>query len=360
MKVDLYLRFQTVFGQKLSLIGNFSTPGVEEIVPMEFLNEAFWHASVEVDAKAIPALHYRYLFTNELGETITEAERHRNVMLQKVTASRIVVIDTWNDAGFVENAFYTAPFKEVLLPKAKAVKSKKVSAYSHIFKVKAPLLQASETVCLLGNDEALGAWNMDAPIKMDKVGDWWMAQVDLSKGEMPLVYKYGIYNTKEESFAYFEGGDNRMLQSSNDALTILHDGFIQVPANTWRGAGVAVPVFSLKSANSFGVGEFTDIKLLVDWAAQTGMKLIQLLPVNDTTATFTWQDSYPYAAISAFALHPVYINLARVAGKKYAKTVQSLSKKQKSLNALPEVDYEKVMQFKMSALRELYDGRRWL
>jgi 4-alpha-glucanotransferase len=46
-------------------------------------------------------------------------------------------------------------------------------------------------------------------------------------------------------------------------VTLLHDGFIHLPNNTWKGAGVAIPVFSLRSKNSFGVGEFNDIKLLV-------------------------------------------------------------------------------------------------
>ena len=78
-----------------------------------------------------------------------------------------------------------------------------------------------------------------------------------------------------------------------------------------RGRGVAIPVFSLRSENSFGVGEFEDLKLLADWGRQAGLKLIQILPVNDTTATHTWADSYPYAAISAFALHPIYLNLNR-------------------------------------------------
>ena len=61
----------------------------------------------------------------------------------------------------------------------------------------------------------------------------------------------------------------------------------------WRGAGVAIPVFSLRSKKSFGIGEFADIPLMVDWAEQTGMCIIQLLPVNDTTMTRTWTDSYP-------------------------------------------------------------------
>jgi 4-alpha-glucanotransferase len=128
-----------------------------------------------------------------------------------------------------------------------------------------------------------------------------------------------------------------------------------LPNDTWKGAGVAIPVFSLRSKNSFGVGEFADIKLLVDWAKETNLKLIQILPINDTIATNSWMDSYPYAAISAFALHPLYINLAKVAGKKYADKVSALKKKQKQLNDLPVMDYEEVIRFKLAVLKELYE-----
>jgi 4-alpha-glucanotransferase len=127
-----------------------------------------------------------------------------------------------------------------------------------------------------------------------------------------------------------------------------------VANNTWRGAGVSIPVFSLRSKNSFGVGEFTDLKLLVDWVSKTDMKLIQILPINDTDATHTWVDSYPYAAISAFALHPIYTNLEAVAGEKYADLVKPLKKKQRQLNELTEVDYEQVLKFKLATLHELY------
>jgi 4-alpha-glucanotransferase len=130
--------------------------------------------------------------------------------------------------------------------------------------------------------------------------------------------------------------------------------FFVCPMHAWKGTGVAIPVFSLRSQNSFGVGEFTDIKLLVDWTVEVGVKLIQLLPINDTTATFSWKDSYPYAAISAFALHPIYINLQKVAGKKNASVVKSISRKQKQLNQLSDIDFEQVLNFKISILRELY------
>ncbi|MBK5270131.1 MAG: 4-alpha-glucanotransferase, partial [Bacteroidia bacterium] len=136
---------------------------------------------------------------------------------------------------------------------------------------------------------------------------------------------------------------------------VLHDGFIHLPNNTWKGAGVAIPVFSLRSKNSFGVGEFSDIKLLADWAKDAGIKLIQILPVNDTIATNSWLDSYPYAAISAFALHPLYINLAKVAGKGNTDIINSLKGNQKQLNELAEVDYEEVMKYKLATLKKLYE-----
>jgi len=121
-----------------------------------------------------------------------------------------------------------------------------------------------------------------------------------------------------------------------------------------KGAGLAIPVFSLRSEKGFGVGEFTDIKLLVDWAKLTGLKLVQILPVNDTISTHSWADSYPYSAISAFALHPLYLHLEKVAGKEYTGSVKSLKKKQKALNDLPALDYEGVMNLKLNVINDLF------
>ncbi|KAG1371187.1 4-alpha-glucanotransferase DPE2 [Cocos nucifera] len=62
----------------------------------------------------------------------------------------------------------------------------------------------------------------------------------------------------------------------------------------WRGAGVAIPMFSIRSNDDLGVGEFLDLKLLVDLAVDSGFHLVQLLPVNDTSVHGMWWDSYPY------------------------------------------------------------------
>jgi 4-alpha-glucanotransferase len=230
----------------------------------------------------------------------------------------IQVVDTWNHAGEYENVFYSDPFQNVLLrDRHTRLKARVVKDYTHIFKVKAPLLQKNEVVCILGSSKELGEWDTSDPLLLYRENGYWSIPLKLPKETIPLQYKYGVYNIKTKSFVQYEGEANRILygDAQKNKLTILHDGFIRLPNNTWKGAGVSIPVFSLRSKNSFGTGEFTDLKLLVDWAKKTGLRLIQILPVNDTTATHTWVDTYPYAAISAFALHPLYLNLDKVAGK---------------------------------------------
>jgi 4-alpha-glucanotransferase len=187
--------------------------------------------------------------------------------------------------------------------------------------------------------------------------EWWTIKLNMPKESFPIYYKYGIYNTDEKKISCYEAGENRLLHNepSSKKLTIIHDGFVRVPNNTWRGAGVSIPVFSLRSKDSFGVGEFNDLKLLADWAKKTHLKLIQLLPVNDTISTHTWKDSYPYSSISAYALHPLYLNLDEVAGKHDAHVIKPLRKKQKQLNDLTEIDYEQVIKFKISSARELFE-----
>ncbi len=363
MKLHFYLRFHTEFGQSLWLGGTAPELGSSDpnqVIPMTYLNDEFWQAEVQTDRNQLSknGIRYKYYLKNKEGDLIGEWGNDRLVDSPRKSIDEVQLVDTWNHAGEFENAFFTAPFHRVLLGQtASKSRSKAVKHYTHTFKVKAPLLKKQEVLVLAGSDPALGNWQTNDAIQLSREGDWWVAYADLSGSHFPIAYKYGVYNVKDDSFLNFEAGDNRLLQAgtSPQRLTIIHDGFAHLPNNTWKGAGVAIPVFSLRSKNSFGVGEFADIKLLVDWARETDLKLIQLLPVNDTIATNTWSDSYPYAAISAFAMHPIYINLAKVAGKKYADKISSLKKKQKTLNDLPEIDYEEVIRFKIAMLRELHE-----
>ena len=132
----------------------------------------------------------------------------------------------------------------------------------------------------------------------------------------------------------------------------------RLPVGHWRGAGVAVPVFSLRSEKSFGIGEFADLKPLADWGRAVALKLIQLLPINDTSASGTWHDSYPYAAISAFALHPAYLNLAAVVNPENQTLLAELEPERQRLNALDALDYEAVMKAKLEFLQKIFPSQK--
>jgi 4-alpha-glucanotransferase len=362
MKLQFFIKFRTEFGQSLWISGSTEQLGNNDparAVPMEYLNEEFWFLNIEIKKKDFPEeICYCYILKNKDGSVIKERGNDKQIDITNNKLRELQLFDTWNYAGDYENAFYSDAFTKVLLKTNRAKgKSTTDKNFTHVFKVKAPLLQKNEIVCLLGNSDRLENWSEEKPVFTGKEGNYWTANLDLSGGNFPMAYKYAVYNARDKKFVCYEEGPNRIISShaTGKRISILHDGFVRLPNNTWKGAGVAIPVFSLRSKNSFGTGEFTDIKLLADWAKSAGIKLIQLLPVNDTISTNTWIDSYPYSAISAFALHPLYINLWKVAGKEYAGELRSLRKKQKQLNDIPEMDYEELMKIKISVLKQLYE-----
>ncbi len=360
MTIYFYLRYNTRFGQTIFVSANIDplvNNTAADALPLTYLNEEFWFGTIEIEGKN-PQINYRYILREEGSVDILDADRDRIIDPKNYNAKEIIVIDIWNFDGSVENTFYTKPFKQVLLPKQRKTPTLKVPKfYTHEFKVKAPLLNADEWVCITGSGKLFKNWDVKKLLPLKADGNWFSIKTNLSKEEFPVEYKFGIYNTATKTFIY-EQGSNRTLPGVNKKkVTILHDGFIRMQ-RTWKGAGIAIPVFSLRSKKGFGTGEFADIKLLVDWAKQIGIKLLQFLPVNDTTATHSASDSYPYAAISAFALHPLYINLDAVAGTQHASLIKSLNKKKKSLHQQPDLDYESVTKFKLSALKEVYQAKK--
>jgi 4-alpha-glucanotransferase len=361
VKIDFYLRFHTHPGQSLHISGNSADLGDEKLahaLPMQYMDAEFWHASLEIDESRIGSLRYHYLLRNEDGTYTEEWGDDRVICLNRPGIEEVQVMDTWNHAGEYDNAFFTSPFQQILIRHPQSENDHRADEpVTHLFKVKAPLLKKDELLCLAGGGKALHDWNTASPLLMELEGNWWVCRLPIPKESFPIEYKYGVWHRKNKEFIRFEEGPNRLLpgDAHKKKINILHDGFAHLPNNTWRGAGVAIPVFSLRSKRSFGVGEFTDLKGLVNWARRTGLKLIQILPVNDTTADHNYYDSYPYAAISAFALHPLYLNLEKAAGHRHAELIKPLRKRQKELNDLPQVDYEQVMKIKLSAARELYN-----
>lgn len=194
-------------------------------------------------------------------------------------------------------------------------------------------------------------------------GNIWTVTVDASASELNdysyVLYKYGLIERTE--WKHHSTKVDTKLEE-----VVVNDRWIDCPIQGcpfprehqaaifdtpgFRGAGTAIPVFSLRTESDFGIGEFRDLRPLVDWAASTGQCIIQLLPVNDTTRKGGWEDSYPYSPVSTFALNPMYIHLQEIGVKETA----AFKKEQKALNALPEIDYPRVFKSKMALVRKAF------
>ena len=164
-----------------------------------------------------------------------------------------------------------------------------------------------EELFLTGNTTELGLWSPNKAVKMEYVGPGiWSVSVETRRATslQTVEYKYFI---RENDQIRWEDGPNRILPESKDRVW---DWFGFTERQTLKG--VAVPLFSLRTEGDFGIGEFADLPKLGDWCVANGMKIIQILPINDTTAHYDWRDSYPYNAISAFALNPTYLNLEQL------------------------------------------------
>ena len=363
LKITFQLKFQTKFGQNLFITGNHPLLGngdIEKALPLQFLNEEFWSATIELDKKNIVDIDitYNYILKNADGITSFDWGNDKSFNSSNFE-NETLIIDSWNHAGYFENAFYTEPFQNVLLKEnTTEVVAINPTTTTHTFSVKAPLLAKGQTLCIIGNTLSLSNWNTEDPILMSRAEGsvHYKVNLNLSKASFPIVYKYGVYDVEKKEFITYEDGNNRLVYDSiaKNKKTIVNDAFAVLPTTTWKGAGIAIPVFSLRTKESFGVGEFSDLKLLVDWSKKVGLKLIQILPINDTTATNSNADSYPYAAISAFALHPIYINLYKITNDENSQLLNELDNKRKNLNSINTLDYENVMKVKMAFIKKIY------
>jgi 4-alpha-glucanotransferase len=367
MRFVFRLRFHTHSGQSIWLTGEHPLLGdgrPEQAIPLRYLNEEFWEGVLDFPADSVDGdIIYNYLLRNPDGSFIEDWGSDRKISADLSNVAEVLIIDSWNDASFVENAFYTEPFNEVLLRgNAADIQPPTGTKITHTFRIKSPILAKGQVICMLGSGPKLANWNTATPILMSRPRgeDYFSARTDLSGQMFPVEYKYGVYDTERKSFVRYEDGSNRILRDPGSAgrSVIVNDGFARLPLNPWRGAGVAVPVFSLRTEKSFGIGEFADLKALTDWCARAGLKLIQILPINDTSATHTWQDSYPYSSISAFALHPIYLNLNQVASTANKKLLAAVEAERVRLNSLPAIDYEAVMNAKLDLLRQIYASQK--
>jgi 4-alpha-glucanotransferase len=229
------LRFTTQFGQIIYVVGNHPLLGnddIEKAVPLSYCNENYWNLTIPFGATDIvdESVSYQYFIKNADGSISYDWGKDKTFNPSNIKTDSVLFVDSWNAAGYFENAFYTEPFKNVLLKNGfVSIDVPTPKLVTHQLKVKSPLLTPTQTICLLGDSKYVHAWDAKNPILLSrKEGeDYYAVSLDLSKATFPIAYKYGIYDVSKKSFVAFENGNNRILHDTPSAskLTIVNDGF---------------------------------------------------------------------------------------------------------------------------------------
>jgi len=272
--------------------------------------------------------------------------------------SAVTVYDHWSDIP-EDSYLYSSAFTDCIGHDTFGEASVPDFDRSIRITVRAPQLNENHRLSISGPSEMLGEWNVDRALPMTEHNTHeWVIDIDASKIQNRILeFKFVAFEGKLFGTPIWESGSNRTvavprLKSGERVVYTLMQASFPLPGI--RLAGTLIPVFSLRTEGSFGVGDFGDLKSMIDYVAATGQRLLQVLPINDTTITHTWTDSYPYSCISIFALHPQYVDLRQLPRLKDAEMQKHFDGLRSELNALPQIDYERVNEAKNDFMRHLF------
>ncbi len=328
----LHLHYETLPGETIEIVNG-------EPQALFWSGDGWWAGSVDLEGP------YRYRLIRPDGSVLHEAGGLRPV------PDGDAVVDRWRSHDPAARSRQSALFTRAI---AGRFPPEPTPDGSLRFRLLEPALPEGHTVAIVGNDPALGGWDTERAVRLAATDfPWWTAAVDLEGRNVDLVYKYVVRSPDGELW-WEDGEDRHLLDSPIDE--VVDNGLRGLPG--WRGAGVAVPVFSLRTQRSIGVGQFLDLIPFVDWAADVGCSVVQLLPVNDTVKNHDWGDSYPYDPISVHALHPLYLDIAEVASRHEISKVAlaaPIAEARGRLDGSVEVAYEHVMADKWELALRAFD-----
>ena len=356
MTVQFNIEYKAMFGEQI--VVNIQTEEGELKLPLETTDGQRWACDWCVES---PEKSYTYYYSVEREGRVVKTEwliiKHQLDVNAKKAAA-YTLYDHWK--AMPEDAYlYSSAFTDCI--NHQAPQEMKPETGSKIVRliVRAPQLRDGERLGVLGADKALGAWDVQKILPMTQhTYNEWVADIDATHLEgSHLEFKFVAFrNAKNELL--WETSMNRTVDlpemKAGELVSYELDQAFFALYNR-KLAGTQVPVFSLRTRKSAGIGDFGDLKTMIDFVASTGQKVLQLLPINDTTITHTWTDSYPYSCISVFAIHPQYADLHALPELKDAKARAEAEKTRAELNALDKIDYEKVNDFKINYLRQIFN-----
>ena len=356
MKLTFRIEYRTAWGEMLgaTLCGNDNQP-----IMLSTGDGIRWEGSAEMtDAPAGIPISYRYGVYRD-GQCIRrESGTMPHIFCPgKKRNCHYILDDFWKDLP-QESYLYSSAFSGDY-QSANSIKTMAPADCSITFRALCPCLHHKhQQLGICGRGAALGNWDCKQTVLMEEIqANEWTVTLNAASLEFPLEYKFVACNADTKEVEEWEAHNNRLLcidGMKKGEIYLTPESEVRFTSSARKVADSAIPVFSLRSEGSFGVGDFGDLKKLIDWAVSTHQQAIQILPINDTTITNTWMDSYPYNSISIYAFHPMYIDLRQLGKLKDKEALAFYEEKRKELNALPQIDYEAVNNTKRAYLKSMY------
>ena len=358
MKISFNINYHTNWGENLYVCGNLPQLGggdPAQAIGMNLVAPDLWNVEFEFSECPLEFDFYFIVKSKEKESRFEWGAPHHFHGVKGI--ENIKIFSAWQDMP-PDKPYYSSAFVDGILKRNNKDKPLVLAAGSLQLKVNAPMLHSDEVLAVCGEGNLLGNWLPSKALVMnDNNFPEWTVNIPLHSFQSPFEYKFVILKKDTHEIVAWETIDNRICGFTNEPVenSILVEGIrFANPRDNWKGAGTAIPVFSLRSEEDEGVGDFMDLRKMIDWCALTGQKILQVLPINDTTKTGTYADSYPYSVNSSFALHPMYLRVEKVGILEDSQKMISFREKVKSLNQLSDVDYEEVNKLKESYLRDLY------
>ncbi|KAI8562554.1 hypothetical protein RHMOL_Rhmol03G0044400 [Rhododendron molle] len=325
--------YNTQWGQSLvvcgseSVLGSWNVKRGLALSPQHQGDELIWRGRTAVPA-GLECEYSYYVVDDERNVLRWEAGKKRKLVLPDGLRDGEVVElhDLWQTSS--DGLPCTSAFRNVIFRKTWSTEIQrplgviqtKLDENDSVvvqFRICCPNIEEETSIYVIGSSTKLGQWKVQDGLKLYYAGDSiWQADCVVQKDDFPIKYPW----------------------------------LIEMP---WRGAGVAVPMFSIRSEADLGVGEFLDLKILVDWAVESGFHLVQLLPINDTSVHGMWWDSYPYSSLSVFALHPLYLRVQALS-ERIPEEIKEEIQRAKELLDGKDVDYEATMATKLSIAKKIF------
>ena len=357
MKLTFYIQYKTVFGEELVL--NVVTPPTdatqETVVSyrMSTRDGLDWSYELNITEPLPECLEYYYSVECNGQEKCHEWTVMKHRVELSVEKATYEIYDHWSNIP--EDSYrYSAAFA---IDEPETVAASRKTGRIVRLTVRTPQLGRGQRLYVVGSAKEIGQWNLAKALPMVQHNyHEWTADIDAYQLQEETIELKFV--AKDKNATLWEQGENRtiqVLQRPANTVTVYTLSAAHFDLPNTRVAGTLVPVFSLRTKGSFGVGDFGDLKTMIDYVAMTGQKALQVLPINDTTLTHTWTDSYPYSCISIFALHPQYADLRQLPPLSDGKLSKEYEQLRQELNALPQIDYERVNQAKLDILRLLYE-----